>query len=1358
MSRGLARWDERAQRALPPLLVLAAFLKELGKEIPIARALIGVAERGSDEAFQAEVTTFLRTLVDLGQEQARQNSSLAEEIAGLATMIRDASGDREALLAWAEDSPQWGVTGDDLWAGLRAAAVISYQASLVLEYQDADYRGITDRSDEKDALLPLVEVFVPPALVAERTAGDDDERQRDLLAELDRVDSPDALEALERRWYEVTDGPLLEDPEVSATVSCWEAIGHARHVVVLGRAGSGKSTLTRFLAYASSLGAAAKSDLLGWSGDEVPVRVELSAFAQHRREGRAGASLRSFIDERLDERGGRLLREGMGEMFDRGDVLVLLDGLDEEPDPARRLGLAKAIDGFIIDHDKCRVVVTSRPKPGYVRLKGDLAHFDIATLTDPQVNDLVHRWRLARERRLRSTTADPARAVRDAEEDLAEITASPDILRLARTPLVLSLLLSLRTQNLRLPRQRIGVLDLLVRLLLGKWQAARSDAQVVDGAESDERDLLAVVAQVAFELRRDQPGFAFRTPVLERHLAKALKDQEVDTTTPERTASSYVAALTNRAGLLDERTTGWVAFWHLSFQEYLAAVHLATGTETTPAVLDLRAEASWRDVIIATASYIGHVQQDKITAGNLVLAIADENLPPEESLLHPMLQLAAAVAAADVNLRPSVMSQIVARLADAVNRFPTRALKATFIATARTIDAFVPDGPAVESLAAIAESPNGEVRMEAVRLLANAAPNNEAALAACRRAREDSAPNVAAHAALGLVLADTATKEDWGALLRATGLSNVHLDVAARLSAPDRTHSLVALLGDGNPEVRSRAARVLVGVGDLPGDAVVALVALLGDGNPGVRSVAAQVLGGVGDLPGDAVVALVALLGGDDPMVGSRAARVLVGVGDLPGDAVVALVALLGDDDPGVRSRAAQVLVGVGDLPGDAVVALVALLGDGNPGVRSRAAQVLVGVGDLPGDAVVALVALLGDGNPGVRSVAAQVLGGVGDLPGDAVVALVALLGDDDPVVRFRAAQVLGGVGDLPGDAVVALVALLGDDDPGMRLRAARVLVGVGDLSGDAVVALVALLGDDDPGVRSRAARVLVGVGDLPGDAVVALVALLGDDDPMVRWVAAQVLVGVGEHTGEAVVALVALLGDGNLGVGSRAAQVLGGVGDLPGDAVVALVALLGGDDPGVRLVASRVLGGVGDLPGEAVVALVALLGGDDPGVRLVASRVLGGVGDLPGDAVVALVALLGDGNPGVRSRAARVLVGVGEHTGEAVVALVALLADDNPFLRSRAAQVLGGVGDLPGDAVVALVALLGDDDPMVRLVAAQVLVGVGDLPGEAVVALVALLADDDPILRYQAAQVLGEQPGAVLANAGVLDRINEHP
>jgi len=104
MSRGLARWDERAQRALPPLLVLAAFLKELGKEIPIARALIGVAERGSDEAFQAEVTTFLRTLVDLGQEQARQNSSLAEEIAGLATMIRDASGDREALLAWAEDS------------------------------------------------------------------------------------------------------------------------------------------------------------------------------------------------------------------------------------------------------------------------------------------------------------------------------------------------------------------------------------------------------------------------------------------------------------------------------------------------------------------------------------------------------------------------------------------------------------------------------------------------------------------------------------------------------------------------------------------------------------------------------------------------------------------------------------------------------------------------------------------------------------------------------------------------------------------------------------------------------------------------------------------------------------------------------------------------------------------------------------------------------------------------------------------------------------------------------------------------------------------------------------------------------
>ena len=1106
MGRGLDRWDGRAQRALPPLLVLAAFLRELGKEVPIARALIGVAERGSDEAFQAEVTTLLGTLVDLGEQQARQNSSLAEEITGLATMMKDASDDRDALLAWASDTPQWGATGGDLWGGLREAAVISYQANLVLEYQWADYRGITDRSDEKDALLPLVEVFVPPALVAERTAGDDDQREKELLAELDRVDSPDALEALERRWFEATDRAWREVDGGSATLPCWEAIRAARHVVVLGRAGSGKSTLTRYLAYASCLGAAARADLLGWSDDEVPVRVELSAFAQHRRDRGGNVSLRSFIDERLDERGGRLLREGMGEMFDRGEVLVLLDGLDEEPDRARCLALAKAIESFIVNHQNCRVVVTSRPKPGYIRLKGDLAHFDIAALTDPQVSDLVHRWRLARERRLRSTSADSDRAAREADEDLAEITASPDILKLGRTPLVLALLLTLRTQNLRLPRERIGVLDLLVRLLLRKWQGARSEAPVVDGADIDERDLLAVVAQVAFVLRRDQPGFAFRTPVLERHLAKALKDQEVDTTTPERTASSYVAALTNRAGLLDERTTGWVAFWHLSFQEYLAAVHLATGTETTPAVLDLRAEASWRDVIIATASYIGHVQQDKVTAGNLVLAIADENLPPEESLLHPMLQLAAAVAAADVNLRPSVMSQIVARLADAVNRFPTRALEATFIATARAIDAFVPDEPAVEPLAAIAQSPNWEVRMEAVRLLANAAPNNETALAACRGAREDSYPDVAAHAALGLILADTATKEDWGAVLKATTSSHAHLDPAARLSEADRTHFLVALLTDDDPGVRSQAAQVLVGGGEHTGEAVAALVALLADGDPGVRSRAAAVLGGVGDLPGEAVAALVALLADGDPRVRSRAAAVLVGVGDLPGEAVAALVALLADGDPRVRSQAAQVLVGVGEHTGEAVAALVALLADGEPVVRSQAAQVLVGVGEHTGEAVAALVALLADDHPGVRARAAEVLVGVGDLPGEAVAALVALLTDGEPGVRYRAARVLVGVGEHTGEAVAALVALLTDGDPRARFQAAQALGGVGDLPGEAVAALVALLTDGDPRARYQAAQVLGGVGDLPGEAVAALVALLTNSNPGARYRAVQVL------------------------------------------------------------------------------------------------------------------------------------------------------------------------------------------------------------------------------------------------------------
>jgi hypothetical protein len=68
---------------------------------------------------------------------------------------------------------------------------------------------------------------------------------------------------------------------------------------------------------------------------------------------------------------------------------------------------------------------------------------------------------------------------------------------------------------------------------------------------------------------------------------------------PEQTADSYLEAAARRAGILEERGTDIFAFWHPTFEEYLAGVDLTTpssrAAERLVAVAD---DPRWREVVL----------------------------------------------------------------------------------------------------------------------------------------------------------------------------------------------------------------------------------------------------------------------------------------------------------------------------------------------------------------------------------------------------------------------------------------------------------------------------------------------------------------------------------------------------------------------------------------------------------------------------------------------------------------------------------------------------------------------------------------------------------------------------------------
>ncbi len=271
--------------------------------------------------------------------------------------------------------------------------------------------------------------------------------------------------------------------------------------------------------------------------------------------------------------------------------------------------------------------------------------------------------------------------------------------------------------------------------------------------------------------------------------------------------------------------------------------------------------------------------------------------------------------------------------------------------------------------------------------------------------------------------------------------------------------SLIASLGDTDPEVRNAAAQALGNLGD-PRAVEALMRALRSDSDAGVRAMAAWALGEIEDPR--AVPALGEALRRDqDAHVREMAAWALGEIEDPQG--VEPLRAALRDASPEVRVKAVWALGQIEDAA--AVPALAEALRDANPEIRQMAAWALGEIEDP--SAVNALVGSLQDSDAEVRSTAAWAIGEI--QPAAAPPALIAAAGDANADVRSHVAWALGEIED-PA-AVPALRRLIHDSSAEVRKDAIWALTEI--QAPDAYEALVELLNDENPEVRKAAARAL---------------------------------------------------------------------------------------------------------------------------------------------------------------------------------------------------------------------------------------------------------------------------------------------
>ncbi|MFD4599634.1 NACHT domain-containing protein [Streptomyces sp. NPDC058464] len=490
--------------------------------------------------------------------------------------------------------------------------------------------------------VELQAVFVPPRLRADPPPVELPRELRERLESLDGALPPGELppgldeESLERVRRAYRERRPLESLEVLTDPQ-------QQRVVLLGDPGAGKSTFARYLALALT-SETVPEPLAGLAG-RVPVIVELRRYADERWRDR---SFEDYLGSLSTLERMSVPRGVLDVLLHAGRAVVVFDGLDELFEPVVRAEAGRRIAAFAERYPGVRIVVTSRVI-GYRRAvldKAGFRHYMIQDLTKGQIDEFAKRWYAI------VCPGDPELAARLHQRMTDAVEASRPVRDLAGNPLLLTILAIIGRRR-QLPRDRLGVYEHAVDLLVARWDQEVKDLPNPVQADMriiDNKDRLALLRLLARRMQEGQGGSVgnhIHGDDLERLFITHL-EQRYRSLSKERTvlaARGMIRQLRERNFILSRFGDEVYGFVHRAFLEYLAADDIARRyqrdrewgeEELVREVFEARArDPAWHEVLLLLVGKLG--ERDAARVIDALLRLHAEDVRKGR---HDMLALA----------------------------------------------------------------------------------------------------------------------------------------------------------------------------------------------------------------------------------------------------------------------------------------------------------------------------------------------------------------------------------------------------------------------------------------------------------------------------------------------------------------------------------------------------------------------------------------------------------------------------------------------------------------------------------------------------------------------------------------------
>ncbi|MCX6843660.1 MAG: NACHT domain-containing protein [candidate division WOR-3 bacterium] len=443
--------------------------------------------------------------------------------------------------------------------------------------------------------------------------------------------------------------------------------GGTRLAVVTGEPGIGKTSLLRFIA-SDILREEPRLPVLAekW-GDHVPVWIPFARLTDKlakEPDSALSGMLRDWFSALDEERLWPLVEAALNDER----LILLVDGLDEWTDEHSASVALDRLQVFVLRRE-VTAVATCRPQ-GYELVRGKLGGWRtgrLAGLSAVQRRQLIAAWfRQFALFQANGTTQPVEEAMRQADGQAdafaAELAGRTDLTELAQNPLLLSLLISLKRQNVALPHSRFRAYGALVDHLISTHPQRRRVAAALPSVASrfSEREVRLALASLAFHIHTDYPSGLVPREEAVRLTEQFARDRElglgISDTRVTEDAERLVDVGMRQVGLLVAKGSNELGFLHRAFQEYLAAVHASRLTQASQ--LELVAancfSPQWSDVILG----LMHLTSRPDDVRELIGCIQKQRVQAPVDAKYRLDRLLAEVAFCDFGCPPALVENL----------------------------------------------------------------------------------------------------------------------------------------------------------------------------------------------------------------------------------------------------------------------------------------------------------------------------------------------------------------------------------------------------------------------------------------------------------------------------------------------------------------------------------------------------------------------------------------------------------------------------------------------------------------------------------------------------------------------------